>query len=287
MTEERLPRQWLLIARRNEGKSTFAAAMDPEHLVLDLDGRWDEQKGRTKKSYKITNSEPLRIVEEMEKMRPQLGTYVKTIVVDSGTAVLDYISSRGRLMEADAVSNKKKYNKNDDHLLKADTMRLLRFALLKWKCDYLWIFHIEDGKLNGADRERTTIPKTELERMKANLNAVMTIVKDKNGTRGIRIEWSRYNDNIAAGQIVWDTEGLWKGVPERLDDFLQSFMGNEGYNGGAYSGEWLLKFLDGKGVKFTDVHEMYVRLDVRDEPAWFDRNGWGAFVKKALPEPTK
>lgn len=284
---DRLPRQWLLIARRNEGKSTFAAAMDPEHLVADLDGRWDEQKDRTQKSYKIETSDPLQIVEEMEKQRPQIGQYVKTIVVDSGTAILDFIQSKGRLMETRAEETKKKFNKNDVHLLKADTMRLLRFELLKWHCDYLWIFHIEDGKLNGADRERTTIPNTELERMKANLNAVLTIVKDKTGMRGIRVEWCRYHNNAARGQVIWDAEGFWKGIPERLDDFLANYKGTEGYNGNRYDGEWLLKYLDGKGVKYADMQEMYERLDIREEPAWFDRNGWAALIKKALPEPVK
>jgi hypothetical protein len=200
---------------------------------------------------------------------------------------MDYLQSKGRLMEFQAREQKQKFNVNDIHRLKADTMRLLRFAALQWHCDVLWIFHTEESMESGKTKIRTTISDTELERMKANLNAVLTIVQDKQGMRGIRIEWSRYNENIAKGQVVWDTDGMWRNVPERLDVFLANFIGSEGYTGNAYGDEWLMKYLDGKGVKFADTFEMYTKLNIRETPAWFDRNGWGAIIKKALPEPTK
>jgi hypothetical protein len=286
--DNRIPRHWLLIAPRGEGKSTFAAQLSPEYLVADLDGRWAEQhKNAAGKSHIITESDPLKLADEMKKLRPQIGGYVQTIIFDSGTAVMDYLQSKGRLMEAAARERKEKFNLNDLHKLKADTMRVLRFAALQWHCDVCWIFHTETSMESGKEKVRTTISNTELERMKANLNAVLTIVKDKTGMRGIRIEWSRFNNGIAAGQTVWDTQGMWKGVPERLDLFLQSFIGNEGYNGNAYNGDWLMKFLDGKGVKFADMQDMYMKLDIREEPVWFDRAGWTAIIRKALPEPTK
>ena len=90
--------------------------------------------------------------------------------------------------------------------------------------------------------------------MKANLNAVLTIVTDpQSSKRGIRIEWCRYNNSIARGQVVWDDEGMWKGVPEKLDIFLESFTGKEGYNGRAYSGQWMFDFLATKDVKYPDL----------------------------------
>jgi hypothetical protein len=285
--EDRIPRHWLLIAEREAGKSTFASRLSPEYLVADFDGRWTEQKGAKGKSHIIRESDPLKVESEMKRLRPQIGQYVKTVIYDSGTAVLDFIQSRGRLMDANAREQNKKFNLNDIHRMKADTMRVLRLAALQYHCDVLWIFHTEKSMESGKEKVRTTISTLELERMKANLNAVLTIVRDSKGTRGIRIEWSRFNNNIAAGQVVWDTEGMWKGVPERLDLFLQSFMGTEGYAGNAYSGEWLMKFLDGKGVKFADMQDMYMKLDIRVDPAWFDKNSWAALVKKALPEPTK
>ena len=282
--DERIPRHWMLFAERDAGKSTFAAQLSPEYLVADFDGRWTEQRGAKGKSHIIRESDPLKVEAEMRKMRPQLSGYVNTVIYDSGTAVLDYIQARGRLQEANARDQKQKFNLNDVHRMKADTMRVLRLAALQWHCDVLWVFHTEKSMESGKEKIRTTISNTELERLKQSLNAVLTIVKDKTGMRGIRIEWSRFNNGIATGQVVWDTEGMWKGVPERLDIFLQSFLGSEGYNGNAYNGDWLFSYLGGKGITFTDVQDMYMKLDIREEPSWFDRNGWGAFIKKALPE---
>jgi hypothetical protein len=287
MTEERNIRHWLLIARRGEGKSTFAAAMSPEYLVADLDGRWTEQREVKDKSRIISQSDPLEVVNEMERLRPQLSPYVRTLIYDSGTAVLDFIQSRGRLQEAAVQASGGKYNGDNVNRMKADTMRLLSTAALRWHCDVLWIFHIEDGKYQGKDKERVTISNVELDRLKKSLNGVLTIVRDPNGRRGIRVEWSRYNNSIASGQIIWDTEGMWKGVPEKLDDFLAHYLGSEGYNGNVYSDQWLMQFLGSKGVTFKDTFDMYQQLDIKETPAWYDRNGWATLVKKALPEPTK
>jgi hypothetical protein len=287
MNEDRNPRHWLLIAHRGEGKSTFAAALDPEHLVADLDGRWVEQKEVKDTSRVIRKSDPLDVVAEMDKMRPQLFGTVNTVIYDSGTAVLDYIQAKGRLLERQSEEAGKKYNGDKINLLKADTLRVLRLAALKWHCDVLWIFHTEDNMKGGSKGTRTTISKMEIERMKSNLNAVLTIVQDPKGMRGIRIEWSRYNDDVAAGQIIWDLDGMWKGVPEKLDTFLSNFLGTEGFNGNVYSNEWLFDFLGKKGVTFTDIFDMYQKLDIKEEPMWYDRNAWGALIKKALPEPTK
>jgi hypothetical protein len=287
MTEERNIRHWLLIARRGEGKSTFAAAMSPEYLVADLDGRWTEQREVKDKSRIISQSDPLEVVNEMEKLRPQLSPYVRTLIYDSGTAVLDFIQSRGRLQEAAVQASGGKYNGDNVNRMKADTMRLLSTAALRWHCDVLWIFHIEDGKYQGKDKERVTISNVELDRLKKSLNGVLTIVRDPNGRRGIRIEWSRYNNSIASGQIIWDMHGMWKGVPEKLDDFLANYMGNEGYNGNVYSDQWLMQFLGSKGVTFKDTFDMYQKLDIKETPAWYNRNAWAALIKKALPEPTK
>jgi hypothetical protein len=143
-------------------------------------------------------------------------------------------------------------------------------------------FSIEDNMKGGNKGGRTTISNMEIERMKSNLNAVLTIVQDPKGMRGIRIEWSRYNNSIATSQIIWDLDGMWKGVPEKLDVFLSNYMGTEGFNGNVYSNEWLLDFLGKKGVTFTDVFEMYTKLDIKDEPSWFDRNAWAALIEKAL-----
>lgn len=279
----RNPRHWLLISRRGEGKSTFAAAMSPEYLVGDLDGRWKEQEDRAPgKSHVIKENRPVQLVKAMDSLLPSLFGKVQTVIYDSGTAVLDFVQAMGRLQADEAKASKTKFNNDTLNRQKADIMRALRLAALKWQCDVLWIFHIEDGMKEGKATERTTISKIEMDRMKANLNAVLTIVRDKNGTRGIRVEWCRYNNDAAAGQIVWDTEGNWRGVPEKLDTFLVHYTGREGYAGNAYSGDWLFAFLKGKGREFADVHDMYIKLDVKEEPHWFDRARWATYVEKAL-----
>jgi hypothetical protein len=277
----RNPRHWLLVARFNTGKSTFAKAMSPAYLVADLDGRWGEQGAE---ATVITESEPLAIVAKMNGLITSLKGKVQTIIYDSGTAILDLLQSQERLQEAAAVKAGQKYNLDNSHRLKADTMRVLRLAALKWHCDVLWIFHIEDGMKSGKNTERTTISRTEMERMKSNLNAVLTIVTDQaTGKRGIRIEWARYNQGVAAGQVVWDDEGMWQNVPEKLDVFLAGFKGTEGYAGRAYSATWLFEYLSGKGVKYASVAEMKTTLGFDTEPLWFDRAGWTEIIKQALP----
>jgi len=270
---------WLIIARHGEGKSTFAAQMSPDYLVADLDGRWEDQNPRGK-SHVIKVSDPLEMVDEMEKLRKSVSG-VGTVIYDSGTAVMDFFQSRGRLMEQKAKAEGRKFNLNDIHRTKADTMRMLRLAALKWHCSVLWIFHTEDRMNSGEARVRTSIPKTELEVMKSNLHAVLTIVKDKNGKRGIRVEWCRFNNGAATGQIIWDHEGMWLNVPQKLSVLLRSFKGDEGYNGNGYGVEWLWKFLDGKGIKFKSMDEMRKKLEIEKEPLWFDKNAWTVFINRA------
>ncbi len=117
--------------------------------------------------------------------------------------------------------------------------------------------------------------------MKSNLHAVLTIVKDKNGKRGIRVEWCRFNNGAAAGQIVWDHEGMWANMPQELSVFLRNFKGDEGYNGNGHSAEWLWKFLEGKGVKFNSMDEMRRKLEIEREPLWFDKRAWTVVINKA------
>jgi hypothetical protein len=284
-----IPRQWLMISKRNSGKSTFGAMMNPEYLVLDFDGRWPEQAKRAGgKSHIIQEATPLAAIRKMNELRTHLYGSVGKVIFDSGTSVLDYMQAYGRLEADEAFRNKTKFNKDEINRMKADTMRTLRLAALQWHCDYLWIFHIEENMKSGRAGERVTISKTEMERMKQNLNAVLTIVQDEKGMRGVRVEWSRYNlvgksdTGPASGQIIWDFDGLWKGVPEKLDEFLVNYQGTEGYNGNQYSGAWLLEYLQGKGKEFADVETLYKAIDMKEEPWWFDRNGWGKYIKKVL-----
>lgn len=262
----------LLISRMGDGKSTFAAQMDPDYIVLDFDGRWVEQKDNQRgTSHVIQNNDVLEAVYEMNKHLKSVGDKVKTVVIDSGTAVLDYIQAMGRLEEDKAKSAGRKFNINMTHRLKADTMRVLKGAVQRFHANSLWIFHLEDGMYGGKEKVRTTIPSTELERLKQSLNAVITIVTNKSGMRGVRIEWCRYHKDAAAGSIIWDTQGMWKGVPEKLEQFIHGFDGDAPYKGRVYSYEVVVSELKKKGIS-SDVESM--QEEYGEPPAWWDRDAW-------------
>jgi hypothetical protein len=135
--------------------------------------------------------------------------------------------------------------------------------------------------VNGKSYTRQTIPNTELERLKKSLNAVVEVFVDEKKGRGGKVTWCRYHDNAAAGQVIWDPESMWEGVPQKLSQFLRHFDGKEGYNGNAYSLEWLKTFLLGKGLSYASDEEMCKVLEIEKEPLWFDRATWAEIVKRA------
>lgn len=262
-----------------DGKSTFGAQMSPQYLVLNFDGRWQEQVDTAAgKSHIINTGDVLDAVNQMEQLLPALKDKTGTVIVDSGTTFLDGVIARGALEEARAKAAGKSFNMNQVMRQKADTMRVLRAAIMKYQCNSLWIFHLEDSALSGQKKVRTTIPAAELERLKINLNAILTIVKGNTGMRGIKVEWCRYNNDVAKGQVVWDFDGMWVGVPAKLKTFLEEYHGDEGYNGNVYSYDWLVGMLEDKGVKIT-VEELKKKYGA--EPLWFDRNAYGRILKAA------
>lgn len=261
---------WLFIGPALSGKSTLVAQMESDFLVLDFDGRWKDQEVADR-SHLIANDNPMKIINRMEELRPGLQKKVKTVVIDSGTALLDYETSLDRLREVRA---------NDAFKRKADLMRSIAGSILRWEgASAAWIFHIDHGMLNGKAVTRQTIPNTELERLKKYLHAVFEVFVD-NGRRGVKVVWSRFWDGAAVGHVIWDTN-MWKGVPKMLSDFTRNFRGTEGYNGRAYSPDWLLEFLASKGKKFGSVEEMTKALKVTQYPTWWDRNSWGELIKRA------
>ncbi|HMN14963.1 MAG TPA: hypothetical protein PKD55_21815, partial [Bellilinea sp.] len=169
---------------------------------------------------------------------------------------------------------------NEAFKRKADTMRVLAGAVMRWNCSTCWIFHIEDSMQGGKAQIRQTIPNAELERLKKSLNVILEVFQDKKG-RAVKIVWTRYNDNKAEGQIIRDTEGMWKGVLPKVSEFIREFTGTEGYNGNAYSKEWLYTFLQSKGKEYKSIEHMVKELGLEQEPRWFDRNAWGEIIKKA------
>src|SRR5512134_2745504 len=88
----------LLVGKYGSGKSCYASQMSPEYLVLDFDGRWGEQKKNVRGKYHlVATNDVIEAVEDMRKRRKQLMGKIGTVIVDSGTTVLDTEQALGRL----------------------------------------------------------------------------------------------------------------------------------------------------------------------------------------------
>jgi hypothetical protein len=151
------------------------------------------------------------------------GSGVSTIVVDSVTPIFARITRRNQM---EVRGGQVEGNKSAIHAEKADAMALLSAAVTAYGTDTLWVWHVNAGKFNGADRITQTISNTEVERLWKHLNAILEVVIDekKNGLRGIRILRARAEHAI--DKIIWDTPEnaaagtFWKGMPERIEDLL-------------------------------------------------------------------
>ena len=140
------------------------------------------------------------------------GSGIKTIAIDSITSLIG--SSIARAMLDNAADRNR--NKNQAWVDKAEKMRLLQDFVTAHGTDVLWVWHLEDAQLNGQTHIRETLPETERERLFRSLNASLRIVREKD-RRGILVEWSREGPS---GMVIWDEQGHWKGVPERIEAAL-------------------------------------------------------------------
>jgi hypothetical protein len=207
------PRRWALKGRYGDGKSTFILAMQQPALIVDADGRRHELKGG--ELYELSE-EPAdnRLVERIQDLldRNMPGSGIKTIAIDSITSLIG--SSIARAMLDNAADRNK--NKNQAWVDKAEKMRLLQDSVTAHGTHVLWVWHLEDAQLNGQTHIRETLPETERERLFRSLNASLRIVREKD-RRGILVEWSREGPS---GMVIWDEQGHWKGVPERIEAAL-------------------------------------------------------------------
>jgi len=209
------PRRWALKGYYGEGKSTFILAMQQPTLMIDADGRRHELKGD--ELYEL--SEEAADHRSVERIQDLLdanvpGSDIRTIAIDSVTSLIGVSIARAMLDNA-ADRNR---NKNQAWVDKAEKMRLLQDAVTAHGSHVLWIWHLEDAQLNGKAQIRETLPETERERLYRSLNASLRIVRE-DGRRGVLVEWSREGPS---GMIVWDDEGYWKGVPERIEAAIYS-----------------------------------------------------------------
>ncbi len=204
------PRRWALKGYYGDGKSTFVLAMQQPTLMIDADGRRHELKGG--ELYEL--SEEAADHRSVERIQDLLdanmpGSDIRTIAIDSVTSLIGVSIARAMLDNA-ADRNR---NKNQAWVDKAEKMRLLQDAVTAHGTHVLWIWHLEDAQLNGKAQIRETLPETERERLYRSLNASLRIVREEE-RRGVLVEWSREGPS---GMIVWDEEGHWKGVPERIE----------------------------------------------------------------------
>ncbi len=211
------PRLWALVGYPGSGKSTFATQMAGPVLVVDADHRFDEVLDlATGPVYELSNSpadnvDADRIAAILQENMP--GSGVKTIVVDSLTAIITPIVTQARVYK-DAGRVK---NLAAAFRVKALAMRQLQDGVTRWGCDTLWIYHLNDARdAKGRALTRATVSQTELARLTRSINLQLEIVDGGNGRRGVKVVWARRG---RSGMTIWDDDitGYWQGMPERIE----------------------------------------------------------------------
>lgn len=208
------PRQWALVGYPGSGKSTFAAQMHGPLLAIDADHRFAEvMRVAAADIYNLSENpadhvDARRIDELLRANMP--GAFVKTVVVDSLTAILSPLVSVA-ILSNDAGANKNRVSTFKD---KALAMRLLQDSITGWGVDTLWIYHYRQGlDAKAQERENTSISVVELARLRRSLNLQLSVV-ESTGRRGIKVDWARRGRQ---GLTLWDDVGFWRGMPERIE----------------------------------------------------------------------
>jgi len=211
------PRHWSIVGYPGSGKSSFAARMSGPVVVIDADHRFSEvldlcaadvfelsERGRD-------NVDPDMISQLLNKNMPQ--AEVKTIIVDSLTAIITpYVVQAMMDREHGRTRNLMAGFKN-----KALAMRQLQDAVTRWGTDVLWIYHLQDARDAQAEAVvRSTVSQTEVARLTRSINLQLQIVQEGE-RRGIQVVWARRG---RSGMVVWDEDGHWKGMPEKLEEAI-------------------------------------------------------------------
>jgi hypothetical protein len=209
-------RAWALIGEAGTGKSTFTTQLRDPLLVIDADGRYQEVEHHHRGAVLAISDrpadlhDPLRIAEILDENMPN--AEVGTIELDSMTPILSPIVTR-ILEELERGCHK---NRSAAWKPKATAVRLIQDALNKWKTDFVIIYH-EQERINAKGRQEVAKTVSDLEeaRLLRSLNARIRLGQDAKG-RYAEVIWSRTG---RTGK-VYDQQGMWKGVPERLDELI-------------------------------------------------------------------
>jgi hypothetical protein len=203
-----------LIGEAGTGKSTFTTQLNGPLLVIDSDGRYGEvERHHSDAVYALSDRpadhhDPLRIAQMLDQNMPN--AEVGTIVLDSMTAILSPIVTR-ILEELERGYHK---NRAAAWKSKATAVRLIQDALSKWGTDFVIIYH-EQGRIDARGRQEVAKTVSDLEeaRLLRSLNARIRLGQDRG--RYAEVVWSRTG---RTGKVY--DEGMWKGVPEKLDELI-------------------------------------------------------------------
>jgi len=258
------------------GKSTLAAALigNRRALIIDADGRFIDQTDISPNITRVISHDLTELAGKINELKKN-NSYEYSII-DSITHFLTPIIA-GSMYNNDAGKSK---NASAGHKDKATAMRVLQgYGLGIENVVYIW--HLESSSFaNGGKpvtKLRSTVPDTEWERLKHDCHALFTVMRKEEGgkvKRGIKCEWCRFDDGgviPAAGLELWDNEGKWKGMGDRI-----KLMMNNSKNG--YTLDYL-SYFTGK-----PVGELRAKLKEVTLPSNTDKDGWVSLIKQIKAE---
>ena len=205
------PRVWLLKGRSRSGKSVFSMNMRGPLLPIDADNKlFGSQQYAVGEVMEFSDNHADAVnVAQIENILEanMLNSGIKTIIVDSVTPILEPLIIKA--MESEAK------NKVSAFAPKAAAMKKLAYATTKWGVDVLFIYHIDDALNAKAEKvEKTSITVTELARLNKHFNMSLSVVEEGN-RRGIRVDYAQHGKY---GMVIWDDNGYWRGMPERIEE---------------------------------------------------------------------
>ncbi len=220
MEHTRPIRKWGIFGRYMVGKSSFVACMRQPILLYDFDHRFEEV-------VRVYDANVFKAGDHDDSMTPlelhewTLDNREEIRRLQIGTVVVDSITPYIKQQNAHAMeSNKAGRNKNQmsAFVQKSNAMTLLQDSVISLGVDVAFLWHLENHRDDRGNLKLDhSLQSVERDRLMRNLNAMIGLA-EKDGVRGAKIVWSRSGNAI--NQLVRDTEGYWRGVPEKIDELI-------------------------------------------------------------------